>query len=402
MKIVAEKKFDILVAGAGVAGAAAALQAARCGKRVVLIEKQATLGGMATTGHVNLFEPMCNGRGVQIIKGMAQELLELSIRYGYDDLPKEWQKGEPGYGNTNIRLVCHYSACIFALALCDVLVKAGVEVMFDTVVTGIEATGGHIDSAIIFNKSGFSRIYAGMFVDTTGDADLLWHLGVPTVKQGNYHTYAGWGLDLSSCAKAVEDQDVGKVCFDMVGGNATRYGKRHPEGMPLWDGTDGDQISAYFRVNQMELLENIKDQPRKTREIVMLPGTHQIRTTRRLDGNRTLHEEDAYVHAPDSIGAVGDCISRDRIYEIPYGCLVRDGYDNIITAGRCASGEGYAWEVIRVIPPAIITGQAAGMAAAQALDSRCPITDVAIEPLQQALTAAGVMIHFDDTWIPKI
>ena len=133
----------------------------------------------------------------------------------------------------------------------------------------------------------------------------------------------------------------------------------------------------------------------------MLPGTHQIRTTRRLDGNYTLREEDAYRHAPDSIGSVSDCISRDRIYEIPYGCLVKDGYDNVITAGRCASGDGYGWEVIRVIPPAILTGQAAGMAVSQAIDYGCAITDVAIEPLQKALEETGVMIHFDDTWIPK-
>lgn len=401
MKIVAEKKYDVFVAGAGVAGVSAALQAARCGKKVGLAEKCAALGGMATTGHVNLFEPMCNGRGVQIIKGMAQELLELAIRYGYDDMPADWQNGEPGYGATNKRKVCHFSACIFALALCDTLVKAGVDVMFDTVVTDVEATGGHIDSVLVFNKSGYTRIKAGMFVDTTGDSDLLWKLGAPTVKQGNYHTYAGWGLDLDSCQRAVEAKDVGKVCFDMVGGNAARNGKRHPEGMPLWDGTDGDQVSSYFRTNQMELLENIKDDDRKTREIVMLPFMHQIRTTRRLEGNYTLKYEDKYRHFPDSVGAVGDCLRRDGIFEIPYGALVRSGFDNIITAGRSASGEGEGWEVIRVIPPAILAGQAAGMACAMALDSGCAIADVAIEPLQKALADAGVMIHFDDAWIPK-
>lgn len=401
MKIIAEKNYDVFVAGAGVAGVAAALQAARCGKKVALAEKCATLGGMATTGHVNLFEPMCNGRGVQIIKGMAQELLELAIRYGYDDMPAEWQKGEPGYGNSNKRKVCHFSACIFALALCDTLVKAGVDVMFDTVVTDVEAAGGHVDSVIVFNKSGYTRVFAGMFVDTTGDSDLLWRLGVPTVKQGNYHTYAGWGLNLESCQRAVDAQDVGKVCFDMVGGNAARNGKRHPEGMPLWDGTDGDQVSAYFRTNQMELLENIKGDDRKSREVVMLPAMHQIRTTRRIDGNYTLKYGDMYRHMPDSVGAIGDCLRRDGIFEVPYGALVRSGFDNIITAGRSASGEGDAWEVIRVIPPAILTGQAAGMACAMALDSGCAIADVAIEPLQKALADTGVMIHFDDAWIPE-
>ena len=47
---------------------------------------------------INLFVPMCNGRGRQIIKGMAEEFLRLSIRDGYDTIPEEWRNGEPGPG----------------------------------------------------------------------------------------------------------------------------------------------------------------------------------------------------------------------------------------------------------------------------------------------------------------
>lgn len=402
MKIAAEKTYDVFVAGAGVAGVAAALQAARCGKKVLLAEKCATLGGMATTGHVNLFEPMCNGRGKLIMKGMVEELLHLAIRYGYDDIPAEWKNGEPGQGTTNKRFVCHFSACIFALAICEELSNAGVDILFDTVVTDVEATGGHIDSVLIFNKSGYSRVKADVFVDTTGDSDLLHMLGVPTVTQGGHHTYAGWGLDLESCKRAVEAGTVEKVCFDMVGGNASWTGRNQPEGMPLWDGTDGDKVSEYFRVNQLELLDNIRGDDRHSREVVMLPAMHQIRTTRRIRGDYTLnYEQDVYRHFDSSIGTVCDPMKRDQLFEVPYGVLVRSGFDNIITAGRSASGEGLAWNVLRVIPQAILTGQAAGMAAAMALDTGCPIADVPIEPLQKALADAGVMIHFDDAWIPQ-
>lgn len=402
MQIVAEKQCDVFVAGAGVAGAAAALQAARMGKKVILAEKCAALGGMATTGHVNLFEPMCNGRGTQIMKGMADEMLRLAIRYGYDDTPADWQNGEPGQGKTNKRLVCHFSACIFALALCEELNKAGVEILFDTVVTDVEATGGHIDSVLIFNKSGYTRVTAGMFVDTTGDSDLLYKLGVPTVTRGGYHTYAGWGLSLDSCKRAVEAGTVEKVCFDMVGGNASMNGRNHPEGMPLWDGTDGDQVSKYFITNQLELLGNIKNDDRHSREIVMLPFMHQIRTTRRIDGDYTLnYEEDVYKHFPNSVGAVCDPMKRDQLFEVPFGVLVKTGYDNIITAGRSASGEGLAWNVLRVIPQAILTGQAAGVACALAVDERCAITDVNITALQRVMEEAGNAIHFDDALVPK-
>ena len=95
----------------------------------------------------------------------------------------------------------------------------------------------------------------------------------------------------------------------------------------------------------------------------------QLRTTRRIDGDYTLLESDKYRHFEDSIGAIGDFERRDFLYEIPYRTLIRSGYDNLITAGRSASADGYAWDVVRVIPPAIITGQAAGTAAAQALEA---------------------------------
>lgn len=402
MKIVAEKKCDVFVAGAGVAGVAAALQAARMGKRVILAEKCAALGGMATTGHVNLFEPMCNGRGTQIMKGMADEMLRMAIRYGYDDTPADWKNGEPGQGTTNKRYVCHFSACIFALTLCEELNKAGVEILFDTVATDVEATDGHIDSVLIFNKSGYSRVRSAMVVDTTGDSDLLAMLGVPTVTQGGHHTYAGWGLNLESCQKAVEAGTVEKVCFDMVGGNASWNGRNHPEGMPLWDGTDGDQVSKYFIANQIELLNNIKGDDRHGREVVMLPFMHQIRTTRRIEGNYTLrYEEDKYRHFEDSVGAVCDCMKRDNLFEVPFGVLVRDGFDNIITAGRSAAGEGLAWNVLRVIPQAILTGQAAGAACALAQDNGCAITETPIKALQKVMEDAGNIIHFDDALVPK-
>lgn len=71
--------YDVIVAGGGLGGVAVALSAARHKKKVLLIEKTQKLGGLATTGLVNLFVPMCNGQGKQIIAGMAEELLRLSI-----------------------------------------------------------------------------------------------------------------------------------------------------------------------------------------------------------------------------------------------------------------------------------------------------------------------------------
>ena len=132
----------------------------------------------------------------------------------------------------------------------------------------------------------------------------------------------------------------------------------------------------------------------------MLPGMPQLRTSRRLDGNATLTEADCYRHHPTSIGAICDFERRDALYEVPYGALVKSGFDNMITCGRSASASGWGWDVLRVIPPAVLTGQAAGIAAALALETACPIADVPVPRLQAQLQASGVMIHFDDSLIP--
>lgn len=128
----------------------------------------------------------------------------------------------------------------------------------------------------------------------------------------------------------------------------------------------------------------------------------QFRTTRCLVGNATLRESDVYEHNAESICAINDFEFRDRLFEVPYGVMVRDGFDNLLAVGRCASGEGYGWDVLRVIPPAILTGQAAGAAAVQALDNGIGVTTVDVTQLQRTLANEGVMIHFDDALIPEI
>ena len=401
MNFVKTLSYDIAVAGGGVAGVAAAVEAARAGKKVVLIEKATQLGGLGTIGLINFFVPMCNGRGTQIIKGMADEFLRLSIKYGFDSLPEDWQKGEPGQGNSNQRLVSRYSAPIFSLAMCELLHDLNVDILYDTVVTGAEVQDGHINTISLFNKSGFICCRAQVFIDATGDSDLLHFAGVPTVTGGNYHTYQGFYASLDSCKRAYETGDIGHLTSWYNGGSANLYGGGHPEGMPLWDGTDGDQVSRYFVTNQLELLEKLKKTDRKTRDITLLPIMPQFRTTRHIDGDYTLQPEDAYRHFEDSVCAICDFDRRDYLFEVPYRTMIRSGFDNIIAAGRCASGAGYAWDVLRVIPPAILTGQAAGAAACQVIENNCFVTNIDISALQEKLSSENVMIHFDDALVPE-
>lgn len=403
--------FDVLVAGGGVAGVAAAVAAARHGRNVLLLEKGEKLGGLATLGLINLFVPMCNGRGKQIIFGMAEEFLRLSVQYGYDTLPDVFSDGKipsellQQYQKENRlppRYMTRFSPDLFALALTKLCVDNGVTLMFDTTVVQCEmAPDGHtMKSVITVNKSGFVCYEAKIFIDATGDCDLIRKAGIETIGRGNYHTYMGLQISLESCQKAVEQQNIGLATSYCCGGAADLYGKGHPADLPLYDATDAKDLNRYLIQNQLEMLKGFREDTRKRRDIVALPGMPQMRTACCLKADYRLTEADTFRHFEDSVGAICDFDRRDYLYEVPYRTLINKNYTNILTAGRTACADGYAWDVLRVIPPAIITGQAAGDAAAQAILNGCGLPEIDICHLQHQLEQEHVLIHFDDKDVP--
>jgi len=394
------KKYDVIVAGGGVAGVAAALAARRQGKSVLLLEKSMMLGGLATLGLINLFVPMCNGRGKRIIYGMVSEFIELATKYGWKVVPKEWGNGEPEKP-TNVRYSVRYSPYIFALALTEQVVKEGIDLYFDTIASSPVMDGNYCKGIIVENKSGRQFFEGRVIIDTTGDANILFRAGVPTIQGKNYFTYIAKAIDIEHCKKAIESNRIEKAIYNVSGGNANLYGKNHPEGMEYYTGTTAESVSNFIIRNQLELLRKIKNDAKESREIVTLPGMAQFRTTRCIKGDYILEETDFYKHFDDSVCAINDFERPDYLLEVPYRTMIRKGFDNLITAGRSVSGKGYAWDCLRVIPPAILTGQAAGLAAVQAIDTKKAIYEINITELQEKLKKQGVMIHFDDSLIPE-
>lgn len=401
-EIEVKAKYDVIVAGGGVAGVAAAVSASRMGKKVLLIEKTISLGGLATIGLVNWFVPSCNGRGTNIVKGMAEEMLNLSVKYGYDTIPEEWKNGnEPGEGAKS-RLVSKFSVNIFILQLTKWLKDEKVDILFDTVVTQPVMENGRCRALVVENKSGTQCYEASVVIDATGDADILYRAGVPTVQGNNYHTFYASVTDLEACRKAIEEKDIRMIYGKkLYGGRANLYGGGHPEGKPFWKGTTGEDVTNYVVENHIEMLENLIEDNRKERDVTELPTMVQMRTTRHIDGEYTLTVEDVYKHFEDSISAMNDFDHRHFLYEIPYRVMIKRGFDNLIAAGRITSGNGYGWDLLRVIPPAIITGQAAGVAASIAIDDNMPVADIDVPKMQDILKSQNVMIHFDDSLVKR-
>lgn len=387
---------DVIVVGGGVAGAAAAVAAARQGSRVLLIEKSAILGGLATLGLIAWYEPLCDGEGHQMIGGIAEELLRLAIRYGYDSLPGEWREGSPEPGPGAPRYATHFSPNLFALALDRWLAEAGVELRFDMAGSYPVMEAGLCKGVITESKSGREFFPAAVVVDATGDADILSRAGVPCVLHGNnFLSVVTMRASLDTCRRAAESGDILQM-RTWFGGGSDLFGNGQPEGVPPFSGVTNEEVTAFLLAGRKLIFDKVKDEDRRSRDIITLPGMAQFRKTRRIQGDWTLQESDVYRHFEDSIGAVGDFTKRGQRFEIPYRCLRKAGFPNLLAAGRVVSADGRGWEVIRVIPVAAMTGQAAGTAAALAVRHQMAVDKMEISLLQQTLASNQVQIH-----IPK-
>lgn len=83
--------YDVIVCGGGIAGVSAALSASRNNAKVLLIEREYALGGLATLGLIAIYLPLCDGEGEKMSSGISEELLKLSLKYGPGEIPKVWK-----------------------------------------------------------------------------------------------------------------------------------------------------------------------------------------------------------------------------------------------------------------------------------------------------------------------
>ena len=399
-RIEMKKKYDVIVCGGGVAGVAAAVTAAKEGFSTLLLEKSNILGGLGTLGLINLFVPMCNGRGKQIIFGLCEKWARLSAKLGYDTIPEEWKDGEPKE-YTEVRYIQRYSPYIFALQLMDEVTKSGVDLLYDCIACDPIMDGNVCKGVLTESKSGTEYYGCKMIIDTTGDCDVLRRGGVPTVAGENFFTYAGKMISLTSCQKAIDTGDIRMAFTGITGGNINLWGDKQPDNVPRWSGLTVEEVTDYLVTNQKLMLSKLNEADRKTREITHLPMMPQFRTTCHIAGDYSLKIADAYKHFDDSVCAINDFEHKDHLWEVPLRTLTRRDYPNMLTAGRSADGTGHAWDMLRVIPPAILTGQAAAHAACLAIKEQTAAADVTIGTLQNNLEKDDVMIHFPDEYIPE-
>ncbi len=394
-----EKTYDLIVAGAGVAGAAAALEAARGGLSVALVEKQAFMGGLATSGVVNVYLPLCDGCGRQVTFGIAEELLHLSYQYGPGAIPSNWRECVDGRAKARYRV--EFAPGPFALALDEALLDAGVDIWLDTLVCLPILEGDRVAGVEVENKSGRGALRAGVVIDATGDADLAHRAGAACEDGTNWLSFWALEASLDAARAAVERGNAAPLLSRVVLG-AYNNGDHRPEGSREYVGCSGRDVSEFLLESRKLLLARHKaahaadpDNGRNNLWTVMLPGMPQFRTTRRIVGRTELADDDWGRRFDDSVGLVADWRKPGFVWEVPYSSLLPQRIRGLLAAGRCMASGGDAWEVMRVIPAAALTGQAAGLAATLSIRRRVLPDELDSAEIQAALDQKGIPYHLE-------
>lgn len=395
--------YDIAVIGGGVAGVAAAVQAARCGMKTVLVERTALVGGLATGGLINVFLPLCDGNGHQVTFGIAEEMLRKSIVYGPGEIPPNWKKERNGMERK--RFIAVFSPASFVLALDEMLDEAGVDVWLDSLVCDVRIENEMAARLEIENESGRIELSAKRFIDASGSAVLARRLGQNVVTDDNY--FSSWTLEFKSGAPYMNygpiygngvptgifsDDDLRSAGTSLA---ELREAKRH--------GITGKQVSEYLRVTRRCLRSyyayayDSGKSDRNSLYPLKLPIMPQYRKICAIQAAETMRDGQANRHVPDSVGLVADWRRAGSVWEVPFRSLYSaSGPGNLLFAGRCMGAVGDAWEVMRVIPAAAVTGQAAGMAAALALRDRLPLRELSVERLGDELKRRGIPQHLEE------
>lgn len=444
---------DVLIIGGGPAGVCAAIAAARMGVSTVLVEEGGFCGGMATRGLVGPFMTCYDADGSEmIIRGLFEEIVDRMVSRGFAIHPAEVMGGTAftSWIKVGHDHVTPFEAEGLKLILDEMLMEAGVKVLYHTTFLQPIMDEKKITGAVVASKSGIQGISAKMVIDATGDGDVAYRCGaeyemgneelglmqpasmffrisnVDTDKveadiQANLHNfYRKEGVNYRSFHwRVTEARENGDWSMDRVSIGLFRMPKKdewcvNTSRIMNVDSTDSESLTKaeILGRKQVDEILNFLRKYVPGCEDARLKSTASyigIRESRHIKGEYRLTAEDllsakvpedSILIAANSVDVHGRFGPKSNeytpingsYYGVPYRSLIPLGIDGLLLAGRCISADSTAAGAIRVMPPCMAMGQAAGTAAAMAAKQNIPVRDVEISLLQEQLKNNGVYL----------
>ncbi|HPP12354.1 MAG TPA: FAD-dependent oxidoreductase, partial [bacterium] len=360
-KIPVREKVDVLVAGGGPAGIAAAISAARLGVRTMLVERYGYLGGMITGSHVVWVLGVGDGYHPKA-RGIIQE-----IRQRLEPLEAVTPGNECGDYAVD--------AEVFKWQAAEMIEESGGQILLHTLACQPILQGNRVCGLYTESKSGRQAILASVVVDCTADADIAYRGGCPCDNQTHDVTLriVLEGVDERKVKSfAAEEprryQEIIEKATSLNGGvlpNQTRYLKN----IDVTDATSLSRTEIQVRKECFTALYFLrKNLPGWEKVRVRETGPQLgVRQSRRIHGEYRLTDEDLRTsrHFPDTVARLGVYLAANYVlyepkgldYDIPYRCLVPLEIDGLLVAGRCVSADYAAANSMRLIVPCLATGQ---------------------------------------------
>jgi len=377
---------DVLVIGGGSAGLPAALAAARAGADVFLVERFGYIGGQASGG---LTITIPSDRQGVVTREMEQRLKEV----GGIGIRKK--------GHMENQLV--WCPELFKWMSVVMLEEANVRMLLYTSFVAPVLEGDAITGAIVENKGGRMAIKAKVVIDCTGDADVAAFAGAPCTKgdkDGKMLAPTMMCMLANIDETVVTGGTIGKLKVGKYNIN-TAMTEMYPGYANLWAGriddidcTDPWQLTyaenESRKIAAQALFEARRTIPGCEKAFLSMTATQMgVRETRKITGEYWVTNEDwkSGRMFDDHIGYAFMEIS------LPYRCLVPQKIDNLLVGGRCISCEPNS---ARIVSPAMVTGWAAGAAAAVAAKRGVSPRSIDVGELQTELKRGGVPFTNDD------
>lgn len=425
---------DVCICGGGCAGTAAAINAAKNGAKVILIERGISLGGLQTLGCVFPMMP------TKISGSDTLYILELNESFRkHGENPLTYRETEK-YSNEGDGLG-NYIPELLSLIYDEMCEQYGVEILYNTSVIGAKTFGGKITQCIIHTLEGIFAIDAKIFIDASGDAVLSRVAGVP-VEKGSAQTgrnqpmsfrFEMGGVDIMKVYKFFtkkynDDWSTNPPAFEFakwkkneeffkkgaasgeltqddilyiqaftIPGKPNTMSMNCPEMPPLgFSSTDTISYSkaVIFGRKMIRRLAKffVKNLPGFEKAYISREASILgVRESWRIHGKYYMTAEDYFGKKKfsDAICRTAYPIDihdvkldlypkfkKGEFYEIPYRALVTNEFENLIVAGRCISADFSAQASIRIQPTCMSMGEAAGIAAAYSLKNNIAVNEI--------------------------